>query len=81
MKVSVVVLSHLTWINKMEELLDDKFWVQPETQSQSRTQTLVRYWKHKICLDGLLAKNFLSKGHHKFLKLCGSKPSVSYGMC
>ena len=34
----------------------------------------------KSCLDDLLNKNYLSKDDYKYLKPCGSKPSIMYGL-
>ena len=35
----------------------------------------------KSCLDNLLNKNYLSKDDYKYLKPCGSKPGIMYGLC
>ena len=35
----------------------------------------------KSCLDDLYNHNYLSKDDYKFLKPCGSKPGVMYGLC
>ena len=34
----------------------------------------------KSCLDDLLDKIYLSKENYKYLKPCGSKPSIMYGL-
>ena len=35
----------------------------------------------KSCLGDLLDKNYLSKCDYKYLKSCGSKPGIMYGLC
>ena len=35
----------------------------------------------KSCLDDLCDDNYISKDDFKFLKPCGSKPGVMYGLC
>ena len=35
----------------------------------------------KFCLDNILNKNYLSKDDYKYLKPCGSKPGIIYGLC
>ena len=35
----------------------------------------------KPCFDDFLNKNYLSKDDHKYLKPCGSKPGIMYGLC
>ena len=34
----------------------------------------------KSCLDDLLDKIYLSKENYKYLKSCGSKPGIMYGL-
>ena len=35
----------------------------------------------KSCLDDYLNKNYLSEDDYKYLKPCGSKPGIEYGLC
>ena len=35
----------------------------------------------KSCLDHHLNKIYLSKDDYKYLKPCGSKPGIMYGLC
>ena len=35
----------------------------------------------QFCLDNLLNKIYLSKDNYKYLKQCGSKPSIMHGFC
>ena len=84
---SVVVIDRLKYIHKMEELLSDcsKF-VKTEFNSKHTVNQDVRHLldmesEIKSCLDDLLSKNYLSKDDSKYLKPCGSKPGIMYGLC
>ena len=35
----------------------------------------------KTCLDNLLEKHYISKEDYSFLKPCGSRPGIMYGLC
>ena len=35
----------------------------------------------KSCLGNLFSKIYLSKDDYKYLKPCGSKPGIIYGLC
>ena len=84
---SVVVIDRLKYVHKMEELLSDcsKFvkiefnW--KHTVNQDVRHLLDLELEIKSCLDDLLNKNYLSKDDYKYLKPCGSKPGIMYGLC
>ena len=84
---SVVVIDHLKYVCKTEELLSDcsKF-VKIEFNSKHTVNQDIRHLldielEIKSCLDNLLNKNYLSKDDYKYLKPCGSKPGIMYGLC
>ena len=71
----------------MEELLSDRSkFVKIEFNSKHTVNQDVRHLldmelEIKSCLDDLLNKNYLSKDDYKYLKPCGSKPGIMYGLC
>ena len=84
---SVVVIDGLKNVHKMEKLLSDcsKF-VKIEFNSKHTVNQNVRHLLEmeleiKSCLGNLLNKNYLSKDDYKYLKPCGSKPGIMYGLC
>ena len=71
----------------MVELLSDccKFvkieFTSKHTVIQDLRHLLDMELKIKSCLDNLLNKNYFSKDDYKYLKPCGSKPGIMYGLC
>ena len=71
----------------MEKLLSDrsniaKIKFNPKHKvNQNIRHLLDMEFEIKSCLDDLCKHNYLSKGDYKFLKPCGSKPGVMYGLC
>ena len=84
---SAVVINRLKYVRKMEELLSDRSkFVKIEFNSKHTVNQDVRHLldmelEIKSCLDDLLNKNYLSKDDYKYLKPCGSKPGIMYGLC
>ena len=84
---SVVVIDRLKYVSKVEELLSDRSkFVKIEFNSKHTVNQDVRHLldmelEMKSCLDDLLNKNYLSKDDYKYLKPCGSKPGIMYGLC
>ena len=84
---SVVVIDRLKYVHRMEELLSDRSkFVKIEfnwkhTVNQDVRHLLDLELEIKSCLDDLLNKNYLSKDDYKYLKPCGSKPGIMYGLC
>ena len=84
---SVVVIDRLLYVNEMEKLLSDrsniaKIKFNPKHKvNQNIRHLLDMEFEIKSRLDDLYKHNYLSKGDYKFLKLCGSKPGVMYGLC
>ena len=71
----------------MEELLSDRSkFVKIEFNSKHTVNQDVRHLldmelEVKSSLDDLLNKNYLFKDDCKYLKPCGSKPGIMYGLC
>ena len=71
----------------MEKLLSDhnkfvKINFNPKHKvNQDIRHLLDMEFEIKSCLDDLYSHNYLSKDDYKFLKPCGSKPDVMYGLC
>ena len=84
---SFVVIDRLKYVHKMEELLSDRSkFVKIEFNSKHTVNQDIRHLldmelEIKSCLDNLLNKNYLSKDDYKYLKPCGSKPGIMYGLC
>ena len=84
---SAVVIDRLKYVRKMEELLSDrgKFvkieFNSKHTINQDIRNLLDMELEIKSCLVDLLNKNYLSKDDYKYLKPCGSKPGIMYGLC
>ena len=84
---SVVVIDRLKYVRKMEELLSHRSkFVKIEFNSKHAVNQDVRHLldmelEIKSCLDDLFNKNYLSKDDYKYLKPCGSKPGIMYGLC
>ena len=63
----------------MEELLKFEFNSR-HTVNQDIRHLLDMEPENKSCSDDLLDKNHLSKDDYKYLKQCGSKPDIMYGL-
>ena len=84
---SVVVIDRLSYVIEMEKLLNDhnKF-VKIDFNPKHKVNQDIRHlldmeFEIKSCLDDLYNHNYLSQDDYKFLKPCGSKPGVMYGLC
>ena len=70
----------------MEELLSDKSkFVKVNFNPKHKVNKELRHLLNtestiKSCLDNLLNHNYLSQEDYKFLKPCGSKPGIMYGL-
>ena len=77
--------SHLT-SKKMEELLaDTSKFVKVEFNKKHKVNQELRHLldlegSTKTCLDNLLEKQYISRDYN-FLKPCGSRPGIMYGLC
>ena len=84
---NVVLIDHLSYVKEVEKLLNDrskfvKIDFNPKHQvDQDIMDLLDMEFEIKSCLDDFYNYNYLWKGDYKFLKPCGSKPGVMYGMC
>ena len=84
---SVIVIDPLLYVNKVEKLLSDrskffKIEFNPKHEvNQDIRHLLDMEFEIKSCLDDLYNHSYLSKDDYKFLKSCGSKPGVMYGLC
>ena len=83
----LVVTDSLSYVNKMEKLLSDRSkFVKTDFKPKHKVNQDIRHLlgmdlELKSCLDDLYNHNFLLKDDYKFLKPCGSKPGVMYGLC
>ena len=84
---SVVTIDLISYIVKMEELLSDRSkFMKVEFNSKYKVNHENRHLldmkkEIKSCLDDLQNSNYLSEDDYKFMKPCGSKPRVMYGLC
>ena len=84
---SVLIIYGMSYIAKMEELLSDRSkFVKVEFNSKYKLNHESRHLldmekEIKSCLDDLQNSNYLSEDNYKFMKPCGSKPGVMYGLC
>ena len=51
------------------------------SKNQDKRHFLDMELEIKSCSDDLFDKNYLSNNDHKYLKPCGSKPDIMYGLC
>ena len=71
----------------MEELLSDKSnFVKVNFNPKHKVNRELRHLLDmestiKSCLDDLFNNKYLSQEDYKFLKPCGSKPRIMYGLC
>ena len=84
---SVVLPDKSSYIKKMEEFLakTSKF-VKVEFNEKHKVNQELRHLLDlegniKTCLDNLLEKHYISKEDYNFLKPCGSRPGIMYGLC
>ena len=83
---TVVLLDKSSYIKKMEELLaDTSKFVKVEFNKKHKVNQELRHLLDlegniKTCLDNLLEKLYISRDYN-FLKPCGSRPSIMYGLC
>ena len=84
---SVVILDRSIYISKMELLLNDsskfeKIIFNKKHKTNAELRHILDMEKAiKFCLDDLLDNGYISKEDFKYLKPCGSKPGIMYGMC
>ena len=84
---SVVIIDRNSYVNKMENLLSDttkfvKIEFNPKHKVNKEIRHLLDMEENiKSCLDNLIDDGYLSDDDYKFLKPCGSKPGVMYGLC
>ena len=84
---TVVLLDRSSCVTQIEELLSDKSKFvkvnfNPKHKVNKELQHLLDMESTtKSCLHDLLNNNYLSQEDHKFLKPCGSKPRIMYGLC
>ena len=84
---SVVIIDRNSYVNKMETLLSDttkfvKIEFNPKHKVNKEIRHLLDMEENiKSCLDNLIDNGYLSDDDYKFLKPCGSKPGVMYGLC
>ena len=84
---TVVSLDHSSYITQIEELLSDKSkFVKVNFNLKHKVNKELQHLLDmesttKSCLHDLLNNNYLSQEDHKFLKPCGSKPRIMYGLC
>ena len=84
---TVVLLDKSSYIKKIEELLADtsKFakvgFNKKHKVNQELQHLLDLEVNIKTCLDNLLEKQYISKEDCNFLKPCGSRPGIMYGLC
>ena len=77
----------MSYIVKIEELLSDRSkFMKVEFNSKYKVNHEIRQLldmekEIKSCLDDLQNSNYLSEDDYKFMKPCGSKPGVMYGLC
>ena len=78
--------SHLT-SKKMEELLaDTSKFVKVEFNEKHKVNQELRHLldlegNTKTYLDNLLEKQYISRDDYNFLKKCGSRSGIMYGLC
>ena len=84
---TVALLGKSSYIKKIKELLPDtsKF-VKVEFNKKHKVNQELRHLLDlegniKTCLDNLLEKQYISKKDCNFLKPCGSRPGIMYGLC
>ena len=71
----------------MEELLSDRSkFMKVEFNSKYKVSHEIRHLldmekEIQSCLDDLQNSNYLSEDDYKYMKPCGSKPGVMYGLC
>ena len=83
----VVILDRVSYVSEMENLLaDTSKFIKVAFNSKHKVNKEVRHLTDiessiKHCLDDLLKNNYLSKEDYNYMRPCGSKPGVLYGLC
>ena len=84
---TVVIPDHVSYVFKIEKLLGDtskliKVVFNPKHKLNKEVRHLTDIESNiKHCLDDLLLNNYLNKRDYNFMRPCGSKPGVLYGLC
>ena len=83
---SVVIIGCISYIAKMEELLNDRSnFMKVQFSSKDKVNHEIRHLldmekEIKSCFDDLQNSNYLSENDYKVMKPCGSKPDVMNGL-
>ena len=81
------LLDKSSYIKKMKELLaDTSKFVKVEFNKKTQVNQELRHLLDlegniKTCPDNLLEKQYISREDYNFLKPCGSRPGIMYGLC
>ena len=84
---TVVILDRVSYVSEMEKLLaDTSKFIKVAFNPKQKVNKEVRHLTDiessiKHCLDDLLESNYLSKEDYNYMRPCGSKPGVLYGLC